>query len=1248
MYTVKTKKATSLNKIGFFKLVMVALLLLQSVGGFAQALTAFYCDVDAMSATLPLTITGNLNSKVVATTAQYTAIANSDNRRWTTPNPGTGDEVFLWLESSVSATNISSIDLSFEGFLSSSAADFSIWARDVVNRVWVRIGTIQRINTGADGIITRRITSNISNYISGGKLIWGIYESTSAQTLNIDRVGIVVNTSTPVPVTGVTISPATASIRTGGTQQLTATLAPTNATNKNVTWSSSNTSIATVNSTGLVTGVAAGAATITVATQDGNKTATSAVTVSCGDANYEAESGTLANGASISGCSTCSGGSKVGNLYNTASVTLRINACSAGLFNMVVTYCSGDNTRSLSVSTNNGPAVTKNVPNSGGWSTPATISYQVQLNAGANTIRLYQAANGYGPDIDKIFIPSLPIQTYTISGNVKDGSNAAISCSVSLSGSSSAEVTTDANGFYQFTQLNAGNYTVTPSKAQYSFTPGSLTYSSLNANQTNQNFTGTFDASSSVSMSFGTNNSIIYDKSTRKYDVVFNGVEIISDAIASVKNGAATLNSTGYTSVTNSSSVVSDGFGPGTKYTFTLTGTGMPQMQQIFYTYPSKNYFFTEVVISGSGLTSNYMSPLTSTRANIQSTGDNRTLFVPFDNDAWITYNAKSMSTSTTNTSSELGAVYDNSSRKGLVVGSVEQNIWKTGVKTTGTGSAMTELVVWGGYTEQAVTRDARAHGTISGSTLKSPKVFVGYYSDFRTGMEDYAKSKDIAEPRYIFNWTAGTPFGWNSWGVIQSQLSLSKSKAVVDYFANKIPAFRNDNTAYINLDSYWDNLTPGGLTGDFSQLTEFVNYCKSKGLQPGIYWAPFVDWGKTSRQIEGSSSNYSDAWTKVNGTYHDFDGCRALDPTHPGTKQRIAYLIAKFKACGFTMIKIDFIGHAAIEADSYYDTNVKTGMQAFNQGMKYLIDQLAGQMLVYVAISPNVVTSQYAHMRRVACDAMSSIGNTQNTLNSTSYGWWQSYIYNFIDADHMVFGNETEGTNRARFTSGLVTGTPILGDDFSTSGTWDTRIQNYTQNQELLDISRSKIAFQPVEANTENNASELFVRQIGSYVYLAIVNYGNSSKTFNINLGRAGLSTSTSYSVKELYTAATSNVTGSLSATVPASDSRIYRFSAATLKNSKLTLSASNPEKQIGPNIKLYPNPAKNSIVLESESNIFQQLTSMEIIDASGKKLNATSTINNSGKSLYIDTSGLIDGIYIIRITTDKTIRNLKFVIKK
>jgi uncharacterized protein YjdB len=83
-----------------------------------------------------------------------------------------------------------------------------------------------------------------------------------------------------VPVTGVTVSPTSATLNVGATQQLTATVAPSNATNKNVSWSSSNTAVATVNSSGVVSGVAAGNATVTVTTQDGNKTATSAITVS--------------------------------------------------------------------------------------------------------------------------------------------------------------------------------------------------------------------------------------------------------------------------------------------------------------------------------------------------------------------------------------------------------------------------------------------------------------------------------------------------------------------------------------------------------------------------------------------------------------------------------------------------------------------------------------------------------------------------------------------------------------------------------------------------------------------------------------------------------------------------------------------------------------------------------------------------------------------------------------------------------
>ena len=86
-------------------------------------------------------------------------------------------------------------------------------------------------------------------------------------------------TEIEVQVTGVTVSPSTASIAVGATQQLTPTVAPSNASIKSVTYSSSATGTATVSASGLITGVAAGSATITVTTVDGGETATCAVTV---------------------------------------------------------------------------------------------------------------------------------------------------------------------------------------------------------------------------------------------------------------------------------------------------------------------------------------------------------------------------------------------------------------------------------------------------------------------------------------------------------------------------------------------------------------------------------------------------------------------------------------------------------------------------------------------------------------------------------------------------------------------------------------------------------------------------------------------------------------------------------------------------------------------------------------------------------------------------------------------------------
>jgi uncharacterized protein YjdB len=85
-----------------------------------------------------------------------------------------------------------------------------------------------------------------------------------------------------VSVDGVALNPATLTVTAGRTAPLAATVSPADAANKNVAWASGDPTKATVASAGLgatVTGVAAGASTITVRTDDGGKTAECVVNV---------------------------------------------------------------------------------------------------------------------------------------------------------------------------------------------------------------------------------------------------------------------------------------------------------------------------------------------------------------------------------------------------------------------------------------------------------------------------------------------------------------------------------------------------------------------------------------------------------------------------------------------------------------------------------------------------------------------------------------------------------------------------------------------------------------------------------------------------------------------------------------------------------------------------------------------------------------------------------------------------------
>ena len=82
-----------------------------------------------------------------------------------------------------------------------------------------------------------------------------------------------------IPVNKVTLNKTTQTLEIGSEVTLVATVSPSNATNKKLTWSSSNSEVATVDQNGKVKAVKAGTSSITVTTEDGGKKATCAVTV---------------------------------------------------------------------------------------------------------------------------------------------------------------------------------------------------------------------------------------------------------------------------------------------------------------------------------------------------------------------------------------------------------------------------------------------------------------------------------------------------------------------------------------------------------------------------------------------------------------------------------------------------------------------------------------------------------------------------------------------------------------------------------------------------------------------------------------------------------------------------------------------------------------------------------------------------------------------------------------------------------
>ena len=173
-----------------------------------------------------------------------------------------------------------------------SAAEFSVTASDAQTYQWQQSTDSGSNWTNIESATSAKYTTEATTTSMSGYQYRCVVKSASGVSVISNAATLTVQAKpAPVSVTGVSLDKATLELYTGDTATLTATVEPDNATNKAVTWESSDTTVATVQD-GTVTAVKAGEATITATTQDGGKTDTCTVTVT--DKTYKISADTTA------------------------------------------------------------------------------------------------------------------------------------------------------------------------------------------------------------------------------------------------------------------------------------------------------------------------------------------------------------------------------------------------------------------------------------------------------------------------------------------------------------------------------------------------------------------------------------------------------------------------------------------------------------------------------------------------------------------------------------------------------------------------------------------------------------------------------------------------------------------------------------------------------------------------------------------------------------------------------------------
>lgn len=618
-----------------------------------------------------------------------------------------------------------------------------------------------------------------------------------------------------------------------------------------------------------------------------------------------------------------------------------------------------------------------------------------------------------------------------------------------------------------------------------------------------------------------------------EYSAVHGTTELSGEAAFEMGVGGKKITSSDYSAHEVATPTLMDVSGPlgrGKQLIIQHTKSGSPDLEQIFTLYPNKPWMTLEVrVTSDHEMACNWIAPLVAERQKLASSA--RILQAPFDNDNWHWFHTQRLDGSgVAGQSHEFTAIFDEHGA-GLVIGSITHDFWKTGIDFR-LGKAPGELQglqVYGG----ASTDDVYPHGAMVGKRIESPLIFLGFYNDYRKGLEDFGTVNAALAPP--LRWDGGVPVGWMTFGAFGVHYTVQDLITASNFLHEHLQprGFCDANGA--------DTIVMDGNGVHFSDsdFHEAIARIHQNKQRAGYYMSPFVYWrnstgDKLDKHLYGSQTIYADVLLRDQSgkPIEHKQGSYALDASNPALLDSIGKQIDHAKSLGFDYFKLDFLSDGMLEGQ-HADPNIHTGVQAYHKAMAFIARRIGPGKFISLSIAP-AFPSWFAHSRRISCDTYSQLtdheqgfrpfGSTEYILNCATYSWWMAgRLFAFNDPDEMApwrFGDAPvipESWARARMAASIVCGGNLLDTSNYGDPKAAKRVEQILAKPAVNALSRQGIAFEPV--HTAGDVANFFYHADDQGMIVVVFNLDSkNSKNIVIRFDQLGLPAERSFTLTDLW----------------------------------------------------------------------------------------------------------------------------------